>query len=129
MPSAKVGAGGTAIAGATKPVAQPLALWSTRHGSRRQAASWRAVFRWPAQWRSGGGAGGQAVAGGTEPWRRFIARRRWSSTRGGSDGAGLAGLFASAVTERSGGSEGIEHLPKIPSVARAPVWGNVWGNF
>jgi hypothetical protein len=49
--------------------------------------------------------------------------------RCGSDGAGLAGLSARPVTERSGRSARIEHLPKIPSVALAPVWGNVWGSF
>jgi hypothetical protein len=41
-PRPKVGAGGTAVAGEGKPVAQPLAWWSTRHGSRLQAASRRA---------------------------------------------------------------------------------------
>jgi len=26
-------------------------------------------YRWPAQWRSGGGAGAAALVEGTEPWR------------------------------------------------------------
>lgn len=46
------------------------------------------------RWRYGDYRRHKAVA-------RLFARRRASSTRGGSDGAGIAGSFASAVTERS----------------------------
>ncbi len=77
------------------------AWFRMRHGSRLQAASWRAVSCWPAQWRSGGGAGGQAVIGGSEPWRGLIARRRRWSTRSGQRSSrrsgGIAPIFLQVV--------------------------------
>ncbi|MBS3935225.1 MAG: hypothetical protein KGZ43_03550, partial [Sulfuritalea sp.] len=50
-------------------------------------------YRWPAQWRSGGGAGGTAVSEGTKAVARFYRVTAWWSPRRGSDGAGLAGLL------------------------------------
>ena len=41
-------------------------------GQRAQTPAKGKSRRWPAQWRSGGGAGGAAVAGGTKPGRGVL---------------------------------------------------------
>ena len=85
-----------------KAVARSATAWfSTRHGSRLQAASRRAVFSLAGAVvqrrrgrRSGGDRRHEASARLYALWRGFSRRR-------GSDGAGLAGFCASPVTERS----------------------------
>lgn len=79
------------------------ARFRSRRGSRLQAASWRAGFI--AGLRSG------AAAAGQEEQRSPEARSQCAVScalagfrmRGGSDGAGLAGLIARPVTERAEG--------------------------
>ena len=77
-----------------KAVTRPYrvtARFSTRHGSRLQAASRRAAVCWPAQWRSGGGLEGTAAIEDTKASARFLALWRGSGCEAAATARGLRG--------------------------------------
>jgi len=81
------------------------------------------LYRWPAQWRSGGGAEGTALAGGTEPWRGLHPR----------DGGGRARDAVArraacwGLSKRHGGRSGAKvSRGDAPSQSAAGAWVGAW---